>query len=274
MPTIAHISDLHFGRIDPPVAEALANDLQQNPASVLVVSGDLTQRARPWQFEQARDYLARLPRPQVVIPGNHDVPLYDVIQRFLSPLRRYKRWISTDAQPVFRNDKLMVVGINTARSFSFRPNGFWKDGRIDDVQLDQLREQTRGLPDEVIRVVATHHPLISPTPALAGDIVGRVSRAVPVLRECKVDLVLAGHLHIGYCGTLAAIDATAGGGILSVQAGTATSTRSRENRNAYNLINIEKDFVSVQVRVFERNAFSEFVTTRFRRIDGVWRAQT
>src|SRR4051812_18248336 len=119
MRTIAHISDLHFGRVDPPVAEALVEDLRAVGPALVVVSGDFTQRARRDQFEAAAAFLKRLPMPQLVVPGNHDLPLYDVATRFVRPLRRYRRFISADMRPMFRDDELLVVGVNSARPLSW-----------------------------------------------------------------------------------------------------------------------------------------------------------
>src|SRR5205085_1963266 len=123
--TIAHISDLHFGRVDPPVAEALVTDLHAQKPDVLVVSGDFTQRARASQYAEAADYLKRLPTPQLVVPGNHDIPLYDVIRRFFFPLSFYRKYISQDLRPLYRDDQVLITGINTARPFTFSFNGFW-----------------------------------------------------------------------------------------------------------------------------------------------------
>src|SRR5436190_16940942 len=96
MRTIAHISDLHFGRLDPPVAEGLVADLADRKPSLLVVSGDFTQRAREGQFRAAADFLKRLPTPQLLVPGNHDIPLYNLIRRFFFPLDRYRRIIGDE----------------------------------------------------------------------------------------------------------------------------------------------------------------------------------
>jgi 3',5'-cyclic AMP phosphodiesterase CpdA len=96
---ILHVSDLHFGRIDPATLDPLRKTAERLKPDLVVVSGDLTQRARAWQFREARDYLATLPKPQLVVPGNHDVPLYDVVSRFLRPLSNYRRYISEDLEP-------------------------------------------------------------------------------------------------------------------------------------------------------------------------------
>src|SRR5262249_8351596 len=126
MRTIAHISDLHFGKTDPQVVETLAAELNERRPSLLVISGDLTQRARSWQFKAAKEFLARLPVPQLVVAGNHDVPLYNVFRRFARPLGNYHKHITSDLAPRFVDEEMAVIGLNTARSFSWRLGGFWK----------------------------------------------------------------------------------------------------------------------------------------------------
>src|SRR5687768_4988171 len=99
MRTIVHISDLHFGRVDPTLLDPLRRAVEAVSPHVVVVSGDLTQRAKPEQFREARRFLDTLPRPHIVVPGNHDVPLYNVFQRFFQPLDKYRRYISAELEP-------------------------------------------------------------------------------------------------------------------------------------------------------------------------------
>ena len=120
MRTLVHLSDLHFGRTDPALIEPLIASVNGIGANLVVVSGDLTQRAKQAQFEEARDFLARLAPPRLVVPGNHDVPLYRVWERFLSPLGKYCRIIDSNLEPTFVDGEIAVVGVNTARSFTFK----------------------------------------------------------------------------------------------------------------------------------------------------------
>lgn len=264
MKTIAHISDLHFGREDAAVAEALAIDLAAQRPALVIASGDFTQRARVAQFRAARDYLARLPHPQLCIPGNHDVPLFDVARRFLSPLRRYRRFIAEDVDPSYTDDELLVVGLNTARSFT------WKNGRISVEQIAALEGRlfTR---DPRVKIVVTHHPFLPPPGDVGIDLVGRASRAMEVLDKCNVDLLLAGHLHIGYSGDIRTHYPKARRAMIAAQAGTAISNRLREGEaNAYNLLRVARTEISIEVRAWDGTAFTFLRRTDFTRADDGW----
>jgi predicted MPP superfamily phosphohydrolase len=132
MRTLVHVSDLHFGRVDAGLLDPLRAAIEQARPDVVVVSGDLTQRARTKQFREAAAFLRTLPQPQVVVPGNHDVPLYDVVRRFAAPLVRFREHIEAEEFPTVIDGEIAVVGINTARSFTF------KDGRINRAQVAEV----------------------------------------------------------------------------------------------------------------------------------------
>jgi 3',5'-cyclic AMP phosphodiesterase CpdA len=264
MRTIAHISDLHFGRIDPPVAEGLVEDLKVRTPTLLVVSGDFTQRAKSWQYRQAADYLRRLPTPQLVVPGNHDVPLWDVSRRVFSPLGRYRRHISRDLMPTYQDEELFVLGVNTARSFT-RTSGW-----ISRRQLEQVREKTCAVPNHLFKVLVTHHPFIPAPRKPAADVIVGGAQALAPLETCGIDMLLAGHLHLAYHDDVRAHLKSARRSILSVQAGTATSTRRRVEPNAYNWITISPDLATVAVRAWNGHCFEESLVTRYERHDHQW----
>src|SRR3989440_8090724 len=133
MRKIVHLSDLHFGRVDESLVGPLVSAVNEAGPSLVVVSGDVTQRARAAQFREARAFLDRLPRPQVVVPGNHDVPLWDVLARFRSPLEKFRRHVSDDPGPFYEDDEVAGAGVNTARSWTL------KYGRINERQAASLR---------------------------------------------------------------------------------------------------------------------------------------
>ena len=265
MRSIAHISDLHFGRIDPPVADALAEDLRREPPSLLVISGDFTQRARAGQYALAAAYRKRLPMPQIVVPGNHDIPKFNLFRRFFSPLDGYIEHISADLTPVFQDQEMFVLGVNTARSFTHKSGWFEKE------QLAGICDRFRLVPEGLMKVLVTHHPFIPSPHDRRGDILRGAGRALGLLEQCGVDLLLAGHLHRAYHGDVRSHHVSARRSVLSIQAGTATSTRRRHEPNSYNWITLGRDSVTVEVRTWNGRAFEASQASRYRRTDQNWR---
>src|SRR5918996_3204034 len=135
MRTIVHLSDLHFGRVNSALIDPLIRVVREIEPDLVAISGDLTQRARSYQFQQARSFLDALPKPQIVVPGNHDIPLHNLFTRFFEPLTKYRRYITDDLEPVYADEEMVIVGVNTARSSVF------KGGRINRTQVNRLRER-------------------------------------------------------------------------------------------------------------------------------------
>ncbi|MEO8567324.1 MAG: metallophosphoesterase [Betaproteobacteria bacterium] len=240
-----HLSDLHFGRTDPSLLDPLTTIVHALRPHLIVVSGDLTQRARTAQFIEARAFLDRLPMPQLVVPGNHDVPLYDVLARFMRPLARYRRYITDDLEPRFIDEEIAVLGVNTARSLTF------KQGRINEGQIARVRQRLCALPDRITKVVVTHHPFDLPSGYDSDDLVRRAALAREMLSACRCDLLLAGHLHLSVAteGSMRS-DAHVYEPIV-VQAGSATSTRSRGESNSFNVLLIESRHIEVRRYVWQ-----------------------
>lgn len=271
MRLIAHISDLHFGRHDPRLVEALQASLATAAPDLIAVSGDLTQRARRREFAAARAFLDRLrPTPMVIVPGNHDVPLYNVVRRFARPLGRFERFLGPDRAACFRDREIAVLGINTARSLTF------KDGRISFAQMEQVVRAFAADAAAVLKVVVIHHPLAPPQGSPGLERVGRWRPALAALRQAGVHLVLSGHHHRGFSGELpvpASLPAGAAGAVLVVHAGTAVSTRTRgEEPNSYNLICCDgARRVTVAVCSWNGGRFAEAPSRSFDYAGGGWR---
>jgi 3',5'-cyclic AMP phosphodiesterase CpdA len=272
MRTIAHISDIHFGKVNPVVAEGLVADLSKRTPSLLVMSGDFTQRARASQFAEAAAFMKRLPGPQLVVPGNHDISLHDVFRRFFRTFSRYGKYITTDLRPTYRDEEMIVLGMNTARPFSWTWNGFWKDGRLSQEQLLDLKLRTERLPPNVMRIVVTHHPFIPPPEARSHGIVLGAGRALDMMQQCGIHMLLAGHLHMNYSGDVRTHHEAVTRSILSIQAGTAISSRLRAEPNAYNWITIDRNKVSIEVRSWNGTAFDVRTIRHFHERAGVWHA--
>ena len=271
MRRIAHLSDLHFGRHDPVVVDGLLASLAEARPDLVLVSGDLTQRARRAEFAAARAFLDRLaPVPTVVIPGNHDIPLYDLARRFVRPLHRFRRLIGCETHAFFADAELAVLGLNTARSLTF------KNGRISFAQMNRIRRAFADVPSGALRVLAVHHPLAPPAHDPDLDPVGRWRPALEAIGHAGVQVVLSGHFHSVFSGGLAMPMRPAdgvGGCILAVHAGTAVSTRTRGGEaNSYNLIRTEGDrALTVAVQAWDGRRFAEGPCASFERRDGRWR---
>lgn len=266
MRTIVHLSDLHFGRVDHSLLAPLLESVAQIGPDLVAVSGDLTQRAKAEQFRQARRFLDALPAPQIIVPGNHDIPLYNVADRFLKPLENYRRHITDNLQPFYQDEEMAVLGLNTARSLAF------KEGRLSRAQTEQARSRLCALSENVTKIVVTHHPFELPA-GHEGKLVGRSRMVMKTLAECRTDILLSGHLHIGNTAGTAARYKIAGHAAVVVQAGTATSTRGRGETNSFNVLRIEaRDFLTVERWSWQpaRNAFTVSLQERFRQAAEGW----
>jgi 3',5'-cyclic AMP phosphodiesterase CpdA len=269
MPLIIHLSDLHFGAHDPRLVAAVEAKIDEEKPDLVVISGDFTQRARTDQFQEACQFLMRLKEhghEVLAVPGNHDVPLYDVLRRFLSPLTRYKKYIDDVLCPFVELPGLAVLGVNTARSLTF------KDGRISHEQMDFIRDTFSRTDPDVTRILVTHHPMfalpVGDTGEM-GDAVGRQELALDAIADAGFDLMLAGHNH--RASTHSARDlVTRAGAALVVQAGTATSTRTRDEAQSFNRIAIEPDAITVVIEGWDGSAYVDATAQSYVRTDGRW----
>ena len=266
MRTIAHLSDPHFGRLERPTVQALIATVTEARPDIVVVSGDLTQRAKEREFQEARQFLDALPSPQIVVPGNHDVPFYNVLARALLPLRNYQRYISKDLEPFYSDDEIAIVGINTARSFTF------KNGRINSQQVARSCARLEACGENRTRVIVSHHPFDLPETHELHGLVGRARMAMAGFARCRVDLILSGHLHISHTSESAPRYKIPGHSALVIHAGTATSTRGRGELNSFNLIKVDRSSVAIQCLSWNRERSSFFIsaTGQFQRTPTGW----
>jgi len=266
MRTLVHLSDLHFDRIDQALITPLIKLVSESHPDLVVVSGDLTQRARTEQFKQARRFLDALPTPQIIVPGNHDIPLHNLFNRFVRPLEKYRRYITDVLEPAYIDEEIAVLGINTARSLTI------KNGRVNEAQIARARARLCALDDHITKIIVTHHPFDLPERYDARNLVGRAPIAMNMFSNCGADLLLAGHLHASHAGNTSARYKIAGYSALVVQAGTATSTRGRSESNSFNLIRIASPRIVIErfSWIPERGAFAHAVTETFERASNGW----
>jgi 3',5'-cyclic AMP phosphodiesterase CpdA len=264
MRKIAHISDLHFGTELKELELGVLKDLEEFPPDVVVISGDLTQRARTSQYKKARAFIDKINYPKVVVPGNHDIPLFDAFSRFLLPLTRYKKYISEDLSPLFRDEEIAILGVNTARSLT------WKNGRISIEQIEEIERAMCAIGDSAFKILVTHHPFIPPSGDAGIELVGRSVKALNVIDKCGVELLLAGHVHHGYSGDIRPFYPSRKRSVISAQAGTAISNRIRNEPNAYNFITINGNTINIQIRKWGQNKFAESANVCYQKNGKGW----
>lgn len=255
---ITHISDPHFGTEDSEIAAALLREIRTVDPAVVAITGDLTQRGRRAQFRAARDWLAHLGVPYVVVPGNHDIPLYDLFTRFVQPRDRYLRYITSDLEPCFFDDSLAVCGVDTTKTLTTK-HGVARLDQIDRV-VGKFRHH-----DHHWRVLVAHHPFVVPAHS-DEKVVEHADEALRRLESGGVDIIMTGHLHAPHS------ESSAGRNerhtVINVHAGTCMSTRVRAEPNGYNQLHFEDDEVTIVHRVWNGLRFVDDEQKRYSRSRG------
>ncbi len=251
MPTLIQLSDLHFGpQHNSHLDEIILKDIAALNPDAVIVSGDFTMRARYHEFEQARDFLGKLNRPTLTIPGNHDqpiLPMADSIERFMHQYARYQKYIHTDIDSALEVPGWFVIGVND--NHPIMPGGFWS-GK----QRKWMQDRLSNVPRDAVKVVVTHHQLSWGGKWRPAGF-WYPNRALDFLVRYRVELILNGHTHVPTAEQTKQ-------GIVIARAGTATSGRLRHgNANSYNLISVDANQISIFVRRYDERT-DAFVSSR------------
>ena len=240
MPTLLQISDLHFGPgYNFQLGQVILQDIEALKPDAVVLAGDFTLRARHPEYQSARDYVQSIAGPKLMVPGNHDQPVHDPLERLLDPFARYRRYIHPQTDSTLAAGGLFIVGLND--NSRLLPGGFWSRA-----QRAWLAEQLDQAPPQSVKVVVSHHQMMWEDKFRPAGFWG-VSRTLDFLARHGVELVLNAHTHIPGA-------AQAPQGIVLARSGTATSSRTRHGQgNAYNLIRVDDREISVFVRRFDEN---------------------
>lgn len=232
MSVLLHLSDTHFGTERPHVAAALLRLAREARPDIAVLSGDVTQRARRRQFAAARRFTEALAAPvTLVIPGNHDIPLFNLAARMLSPYANYLHAFGPELEPHFSGADMLVIGVNTTRPWRH------KDGEISAAQIDRVAQRLQGAMPRQLRVVAVHQPLLVIRDSDRANLLHGHRQAARTWAAAGADLILSGHIHLPYLRALHEAPAASGLPAWAISAGTAISWRVREEQpNSVNLI--------------------------------------
>jgi len=232
MSLLIQISDPHFGTERPRVVEALVRLVRRETPELVVLSGDITQRARRGQFRAAREFVDRLGAPALLaIPGNHDLPLFNAASRLFKPYANFRREFGHELEPVYESDRLLAIALNTTRR--------WRhvNGEVSKAQVERVAARLARAAPGQLRVVIVHQPVCVTQPEDEANRLRGHARAVRRWAEAGADLVMGGHIHLPY--VLALHEAYRGlpRQAWAVQAGTAVSRRLRNGiDNSINLV--------------------------------------
>jgi 3',5'-cyclic AMP phosphodiesterase CpdA len=267
---LAHISDTHFGAEEAGLCAALRDDLLRQAPDLVVLTGDITQRARQAQFRAARAFLDSLaPLPVLALPGNHDLPLFDLVTRFSEPYRYYRRYLCHDLAPTWQNDRVAVVGVNSTRMWRH------KHGVLPPPLVQAVAEQLAALP-QALKIVALHHPLAIIEPSDRRNLARGAEAALAAWSAAGADLFLGGHIHLPYC-VLVGNNTLPARPAIVLQAGTAVSWRRRAGlANSYNLVQLTTEGgrrMDIERRDYDARsgAFALKTTRRASGAAGRWR---
>ena len=226
---ILHISDVHFGPPHLKVRSEAVLELEQDRRpDLVVVSGDLTQRAKPHQFQQARRFVDRFGAPKLVVPGNHDVPLYRFWERFFTPYGAYCKHFNSELEPVVRTEEFLAVGINTAHGWTFT------EGRIRSRRLREVARVLESAPESVPKIVVAHHNLVPPPRFGRQKKVWNAAEAMELFSSAGVDLILSGHNHQAFVAESEGFYPSGRPPVVILHSGTTTSDRGRGSEEGMN----------------------------------------
>lgn len=254
MTRIAQISDTHFGTEQPRVCAALRDTLLREGPDLVALTGDITQRARASQFRAARAFVDTLaPLPVLVLPGNHDIPLFDIVTRLAAPYRNFQRHFGANLAPLWQNERAAVLGFNSTHRLRH------KNGVITPYDVEAMASRLAALP-QAFKIVALHHPVASATAEDVRNCARGKDAAITAWSAAGADLFLSGHIHLAHCLAIG----TAPHRVVAANAGTAVSRRRRRGMaNSFNIVDLAVGVRhALQIRRLDYDAArEEFVTS-------------
>lgn len=250
---IAHISDLHFGTHVPELVDGLARRLDELAPDLIIASGDFTMAGRHHEFEQAAAFLKRLRAPVLAVPGNHDVPVYNLGERFTRPFARFRRYLGDITAMSHVQDGACILGVNSARPWDLSLN--WSHGRLSNRRVRITDRFFARHPEAPFRAMVIHHPFYVPEEFPGFRTIGNGDAMMRVLAERGVQAVFAGHLHAQFVKSREIALGDGPRSVVVMQVASATSTRHRNQPNAFNLVEADGFGAVVTAQTWTDTAF-------------------
>lgn len=238
MTSIIQIADIHFGVEDEGAMAALAAMVSSLKPDVTVICGDITQNGKKEEFYAARDWIRTLAGPKVITPGNHDTPMFGLLQRFFDPFGRYNRIIAPLSEPHFTDKYVSIIPLNTSRGWQAKTD--WSLGIVDMEKLAEVTAQLKATSTSTIKMLAVHHPLIYPPSSPLQKETERGAQALSYLSEQNIDVVLSGHVHAPFV-LERQPDETE---IMSIGSGTL-SVRRRDRPASFNHLLVDGETITI-----------------------------
>lgn len=244
------------------MTDSLLACVNRQQADMVVVTGDLTHRARPAQFADASAFLSRIKAPLLVVPGNHDIPLYNLVSRFIRPWAGYRRSIAAMLSPVRQVDGVRIMGINSVDPFS------WRRGVLRGASV---RAAIAQIDPAAMNIIAVHHPM-QQAPDAPKELARNAGKALAMLEDAGVQVILSGHLHRWEAESLPGPGMSAR--ILQIHAGTALCARPEDPSNEFAVVDFQDDNTVIIRRHRAENGLYDpeniSGNSTFRLIDGYW----
>ncbi|RYH00988.1 metallophosphoesterase [Salipiger sp. IMCC34102] len=259
------LTDLHFGRASPDLVDPLLASVAEADPDLVTIAGDFVQRANADQFRMARDFVDRLTHPWIAVPGNHDIPLYNLVGRALNPRRAYRKWIAQETAPVYETDAAVIIGLDTTHRWSHQR------GLIRPRQIARVCETIREKGHDKQIVVMAHHPFHQ-SPDVEKKVMKHAARALREWADCGPHVILSGHLHQWTVEPFLAEKMRSM--TLQVHCGTGLSTRLRGDPNEFAILDIEGDTFSAcrMVADPDTKTYGARSQARYRRDADGWHA--
>jgi len=260
MTTLAHLSDLHFGREHPDVVAGLLASLAEQQPETVIISGDLTQRAKQREYAAAKNFLAKLEPDCLIIPGNHDISAFNLAERFLSPWRKWQKTFGGTLDPVLSKSAALLLGINTTRRWGSLFD--WSRGQISREQIRQVQRRLEAEPVNNLRLLIAHHPFWLPVDQRHRGLIGNRDAALAAFGNGQLDMILSGHVHLPYQHIQ--------NGIIISHAGSSTSNRLLPGHsNSYKIFRGNRNYLAISLFIWDGEMFSCRRVDKFvRRING------